>query len=176
MRQVRLWSFQSASIEPTLAAGRRHIAQSLPVGHNFRFAYDWMTERLTAALGTPLDSPPVWCWHSCEGRWRRRPTVGTATALLGDYALREPHVRLELTVPVNLMLLSSYSAWNRLLDTTIVRSRPLRSHRWAQYVFARPYLRDEGDNVQAVIPWIEPNWIRSMQPLVIRDRNWHEPV
>jgi hypothetical protein len=102
--------------------------------------------------------------------------VGTATSLLGDYALREPHVTLELTVPANLMLLSSYSAWNRLLDTTIVRSRLPRSHRWTRYVFARPYLRDKGDDVQAVIPWIEPSWIRSIQPLVVRDRNWHERV
>jgi hypothetical protein len=187
----RLWTFQRDVIHPILESGTRYVPAWEFTPENFRPAYEWMTARMYAALGLNTAAPPVWCWHSC-GRLGRGPTVGTAELLLSEWDIAQGMVTIELEAPAELVLPSSYWIWNEFLGYVLENKLlPADDGDFRAYVtkdglpvgyrdstdmFADPLFKCDDDDIQAVIPYIDPNWIVSMQPLTTADRDWDEPV
>ena len=120
---VRLWTFQQAAIVPALKGPGTYRASWSETPANWRVAYEWMAQQLADATNCTATGAPVWCWHSCSGRLGTAPTVGTAAFLLSEYQLGQGIVAVELAVPVEFVLLSSYHAWNSFLDFVIVNQR-----------------------------------------------------
>lgn len=137
-----------------------------------RASYAWMSERMAERLGedTAFDAP-VWCWHSChdgfDGDTQRgaAPTDETARDLFGVFLERDRLEidRLELEVPDELVLLSSYKIWNDFY----MDGEEVPDGGWAR-MFEEPLLDHHFDDIQAVIPWIEPEWVNSIDELVLR--------
>ena len=143
---------------------------------NWRLAYEWMNQRLTDLANRTLSNPPIWCWHSCNGTLGSAPTVATAVLLLSSYQIEQGMVTIELDVPVELALLSSYHRWNEFLDFVITKQRLPKSRRLLQQMFAEPLLKDEHDDIQAVIPFIDPAWVRGVADLSVEGRDWDAPI
>jgi hypothetical protein len=172
---VRLWTFQRDIVASTLASGEVYRASWAHTPANWRLAYWWMAGRLAAK--SPLDTnAPIWCWHSCNGCHGAAPTVGTARKLLSDYDVEQGMVTLELLVPIDLPLLSSYYAWNTFLEKLVTRKRSPCSRRKQRRMFEPPLFKHADDDIQAVIPYIAPNWVRRISTLTIDGRDWDEPV
>ena len=85
-------------------------------------------------------------------------------------------VTVELAVPVEFVFLSSYHAWNSFLDFVIVNQRLPKNHRRARQMFADPLFKNDTDDIQAVIPFIEPAWVRGVTELTVAGRDWDAPL
>lgn len=176
MSHLRLWTFQSRLIVPNLLAGQVHYGSWPHTPQNFRLGYRWMADRLRITAPEIAEHPPIWAWHSCQGVPGQQPTVGVACGLLSEYDIQQGMVVMELLVPPGMALLSSYYGWNRFLDVVITKHRLPRSRRRSRWMFEEPLLRHEHDDIQAVIPTIDPRWIRHIEPLIVDGRDWAEPV
>lgn len=174
--RLRLWTFQSKQVAERLIAGVSHRADWDRTPENFRLAYRWMASKLLEITPELSDDAPVWCWHSCNGNRGHIPTVGTAGMLLSEDEFEQGMIVAELAVPRSKVLLSSYYAWNQFLDVTLVKKRWPRSPLRERWMFEEPLLRHETDDIQAVIPFIEPAWVIRSAPLMIDGREWDEPV
>lgn len=173
---VRLWTFQDAAVVPALKGPGAYRASWAETPANWRIAYEWMAKQLAESTKGAANDAPVWCWHSCNGRLGAAPTVGTAAFLLSEYQIGQGMVAVELAVPVEHVLLSSYHAWNRFLDFVIVNQRLPRNQRRARKMFVEPMFKHDTDDIQAVIPFIEPAWLRGVTDLTVADRDWDTPL
>jgi hypothetical protein len=137
-----------------------------------------MCVQWTLRVGGQVASAPVWGWHSCNGQHGSPPTVGTLASLMGDWNFHAPsRVVLELDVPDRLALLSSYYRWNRAIDDVMERGLKDIEPKF-QNMFDTPVLRHRDDDIQAVIPYVERNWIidiRSLPGGDIDGLNWNTP-
>jgi hypothetical protein len=173
---VRLWTFQHAAVVPALNGPAAYRASWLETPANWRTAYKWMAQHLAEATSCTATDAPLWCWHSCNGRLGTAPTVGTAAFLLSEYQLGQGMVAVELAVPVEFVLLSSYHAWNGFLDFVIVNQRLPKNHRRARRMFADPLFKHDTDDIQAVIPFIKHAWVRGVTALTVEGRDWDAPI
>jgi hypothetical protein len=173
---VRLWTFQQATVVPALKGPTTYRASWPETPANWRIAYEWMAKQLSEATNGAANDAPIWCWHSCNGRLGNAPTVGTAAFLLSEYQIGQGMVAVELAVPVEFVLLSSYHAWNSFLDFVIVNQRLPKNHRRARRMFANPLFKHDTDDIQAVIPFIEPTWVRGVTELTVTGRDWDVPL
>ena len=132
-----------------------------------------MADQWSQRIGLALDTAPFWCWHSCNGKLFSPPTVGTAAGLLGDYAHhRESTVVVELDVPQDLCLLSSYFVWNQAVEDLWENNRPnIRTAEYEQ-MFVSPLLKHDADDIQGVIPYILSNWVIEIRELPKSDDDW----
>ncbi len=81
-----------------------------------------------------------------------------------------------MDVPGEFALLSSYYAWNRFLDRVITRRRVPVGDRIGSWMFQQPLLKHPTDDIQAVIPCIDPTWINGIHELRIGGRSWDEQI
>lgn len=135
-----------------------------------------MAEKLRVLAPELSDHAPVWCWHSCGGVRQQPPTVETAIALLSEHDIEQGMIVIELAVPRELMLLSSYYAWNRFLDSAIEKNRLPKSPLRERWMFQEPFFRHSDDDIQAVIPMIDPKWVRRIDGLSVNGRDSNEPA
>lgn len=173
---VRLWTLQQAAVVPALKGPGAYRASWPETPANWRIAYEWMAKQLVKVTNCATSDAPVWCWHSCNGKLGAAPTVGTAAFLLSEYQIGQGMVAVELAVPVQFVLLSSYNAWNSFLDFVIVNQRLPRNQRRARRMFAEPMFKHDTDDIQAVIPFIESKWVRGVTELTIDGRDWDAPL
>jgi hypothetical protein len=173
---VRLWTFQQAAVVPALKGPEAYRAPWTETPANWRIAYEWMAKQLAEATKSAANDAPIWCWHSCNGQLNAAPTVGTAAFLLSEYQLGQGMVALELAVPAEFVLLSSYNAWNSFLDFVIVNQRLPKNQRRAQKMFAEPMFKHDTDDIQAVIPFIESAWVQGVTELAVEGRDWDSPL
>jgi hypothetical protein len=173
---VRLWTFQGAAIAAALKGPSAYRASWDETPANWRIAYKWMAQQLAAATNDTSAAAPIWCWHSCNGHLGAAPTVGTAAFLLTGCQLGQGMVAVELAVPAEFVLLSSYHAWNSFLNFVIVNQRLPKNHRRARRMFADPLFKHDTDDIQAVIPFIEPAWVQGVTELVVEGRDWNSPL
>jgi Domain of unknown function (DUF3841) len=174
MASIRLWTFQRVTILDALRRDDPYRARWDFTPMNWRVAYRWMASQLSKRVGHIYQSPPVWCWHSCNGKEGAPPTVGTARLLLSDYDFEQGMVMLILSVPEELTLLSSYFGWNQLLEHVIVHRSLPRSRRRRRRMFEATLLKHGSDDIQAAIPHLRSEWIESTTKLVIAARGWDE--
>ncbi|MCG8352287.1 MAG: DUF3841 domain-containing protein [Chloroflexales bacterium] len=172
---IRLWTFQHYSVVEMLHRNGDYVPIWETTPTDYRPAYRWMAARLHEVIGLASDTPPVWCWHSCE-QLLAPPTVGTAAALLSEYEIEQGMVTFELDVPADMALLSSYHEWNNFLDACLERNAvPVETDKWRN-MFHVPPLLHEADDIQAVLPRIDSKWLNAVWPLRIEGRDWAEPV
>lgn len=173
---LRLWTFQYSRVVDALARGR-WVAPWEATPENWRPAYRWMATELDRSLvarGLPRSSgAPIWCWHSCSTGEDAETVVGTpptgttAFWLFGSRDACRGLVRLELDVPPDLALLSSYSRFNDVLVEPVPTDAAALAAR--RTMFDAPWLDHPHDDIQAVLPWIEPAWLRATEPVVVPD-------
>ena len=70
-------------------------------------------------------------------------------------------VLIELTVPSKFVLLSAYSEWNYFLDD-VIDGGDVPSKVDKKKIFVNSVDEDDDDYLQGVIPYIEPEWVRSV--------------
>ncbi|MBX9652711.1 DUF3841 domain-containing protein [bacterium] len=161
---------------PSLANGERYFADWRRTPANWNRPYFWMKRKLDRKTGLNIAHPPIWCWHSCDGAWRGPPTVGTANMLLAADEIQSGMVAIELLVPKQLVLLSSYHLWNDFVEVFLKTRRiPSRRHN-TRRLFDEPLLTNDCDSIQAVIPFIEPEWVQRSFDLVVDGRDWGEMI
>lgn len=173
---VLLWSFQPRDVIRRVLAGEIYRAPWPSLSNVWTDLYLWMAQHWVRSVAIIPEFVPIWCWHSCDGQWQTPPSVSTAISLFGCEAQTREHVVVELCVPSSLVLLSSYAAWNRFMDNAIIRGRVPNSEMRRRWVFAEPLFRHAGDDIQAVIPWIDSQWIRRVGELSIAARSLEEPA
>ncbi len=80
--------------------------------------------------------------------------------------------------PHNLVLLSSYSRWNEAIHDAMDRnSDSIDGNQFAD-MFDTPLFKHDTDDIQAVVPYIDRNWITAQWPLPPGDSNdldWDMP-
>ena len=97
--------------------------------------------------------------------------------LLGSWDIHAAStVIIELQVPENLCLLSSYSVWNDALSDFLENSRKTIKGREFDMMFVEPLSKHPDDDIQAVIPYILPQWIVDVRDLPKSDDNWDVAV
>ncbi|MCA9179349.1 MAG: hypothetical protein KDB14_33055 [Planctomycetales bacterium] len=132
-----------------------------------------MSDKLAEKLGHAIESPPVWCWHSC-GNPGIGPTVQTALSLFGSSISQVERVTIRLDVPDDYMVLSSYFCWCEILNL-VIEGTPVEQDSLSE-MLSEPLMSPEGDDVQAVLPYIDPRWVVAICPLVTANRSTHLPV
>lgn len=153
---MRLWTLQAPEVVTALrATGVYRADWDLVVG-NWRGAYAEMVAEMRRRGIADGDLPPVWCW---PGRvWRRRAVRTSAGMLLGDHEWAHGRWLLQLDVPAEMTLASSYSLWNEYLGYVIgVQDRPDRMD-WSG---ARI---DELDELQVCLPELRREWVVRGRP------------
>lgn len=172
---MRVWTFQPTAVTQLIRAQVRFTVAWHRAPRNWEPAYRWMARQMVR-VGIPVGpNAPIWCWQRCAPRGGP-PTLGTARALLSDSKLENPFSVLELEVPEEFVLLSSYIDWNEALDFTIdTGSEPPDTH---ESMFDP--VTDPDDDTQACIPFILESWIVASRPLRLfeasLDTQWDEPV
>ncbi|HJT36388.1 MAG TPA: DUF3841 domain-containing protein [Pirellulales bacterium] len=171
---TRLWTFQNKAVLSLMSANGRHVPSWEFAPENFRPAYHWMTERLAELASAAIDAPPVWCWHSCRSMGMA-PTVETARLLLSDDDIERGMIVIELEVPPASMLISSYRDWNEFLDQTIEHRSAPTERKWHS-MFNVPPMKYRGDDIQAVTPHIDREWVVAWWPLIVTGRDSCEAI
>ncbi len=162
---MKLWTFQSAEIENLLEKLPVFYAEWAFTPVNWRQAYEWMAVEMERN-GIHLNGyAPVWGWHSC-GNWYKGPTVRLAMDMLTDYQLLNGMVVLEMEVPDELCLLSTYSGFIELLDEVIDYGE-IRHADCHFNMFSLPVILDN-DDIQAAIPYIRSEWVLDIRPIDIK--------
>ncbi|MEM6473802.1 MAG: hypothetical protein AAF802_29865 [Planctomycetota bacterium] len=122
---------------------------------------------------------PIWCWHSCNGIEGACPSVGTFALLMGDWNFYAAGMAcLELSVPSELTLLSSYSRWNEAVDDAMDRRADSIDSNIFIDMFDPPLIKNDTDDIQAVVPRIEPEWVVRRWSLPsghVESLDWHMP-
>jgi hypothetical protein len=161
---MKLWTLHRDCVADSL--DRQHVADWEFTPTNWREIYRWMVYFMSRHLGHEFVDAPVWCWHSCDGKFASGPTVETAEALMGDWEYYAHQTRvIELDVPDRLPLLSSYWGWNELMDLAIETNAVPALDSSFVAMFDPPYFQHDTDDIQAVLPYIEPEWVVAVRRL-----------
>jgi hypothetical protein len=157
--KMKLWTVQAREFVEQLSRGPICGAWNR-TPQNWRGYYRWMAMQWNARVHCERLNVPIWCWHSCNGIEYSCPTVGTIAMLMGDWNFFAVRMTvLEIDVPQALAVLSSYSRWNDAIDHAIyLRSDSIDDAAFAD-MFDSPLIRHDTDDIQAVIPRIEPSWV-----------------
>ncbi len=162
---MHLWTFQPAELEDLLEKQPVFCAEWKFTPVNWRPAYEWMAAEMERH-GIHLEGhAPVWAWHSCK-TWNTGPTVDTATELLTDYQLLNGMILIEMNVPDELCLLSTYSGFIGLLDEVLDHGAILHPDRHHD-IFTLP-LHLKGDDIQAAMPCLRREWVSDIRSIEIK--------
>lgn len=166
---MKLWTIQErAFVEANMAEPL--IANWDRAPQSWCHLYTWMAQQWNARVGVGTMSAPLWCWHSCDGVYGSCPTAGTFALLMGDWNYYAPKMTvLELDLPDQVPLLSSYSRWNEAIDDALDRRcDAIDGERFAD-MFDAPLFKHDSDSIQAVIPRIERSWVTGQWTLPAGD-------
>ncbi|CAL9625466.1 hypothetical protein SUDANB95_05918 [Actinosynnema sp. ALI-1.44] len=146
---MRLWTVQHAAVLDVLASAGELVGEWDRVVPQWRPAYRVVAARLG------VDRPPVWAWRGPDTRDGR--VALTAELLLGDH--RAGFAVLDLDVPDDVVVLSSYRRWNDFLDAVVFGPGPARMD-WT----LDP---DEPTHatVQACLPVLRASWVLGSRDL-----------
>lgn len=106
---VRLWTLQPLTVWETLRRERTLLVDPEHAGfdQDFRQAYDWMRGQMAERLPEYGGHYPWWAYDYRVDLRSWRYQVGPG-----------PHVRLDLALPPERVLLSAYGAWHAVLGRT----------------------------------------------------------
>ncbi|MCM6776648.1 hypothetical protein NDR87_22810 [Nocardia sp. CDC159] len=155
---MRVWTLQAPEVASALRRTGRYRPDWDRVPVNWRIAYgDMLIEMRRRGIDCG-DGPPVWCW---PGRARPRKQVRmTANLLLGDDQWARGVDLLELDIPNELTVTTSYGRWNDHLERTMsltAAEKPCRMD-W------RPTPVHDYDALQVVVPELRREWLVRVRP------------
>lgn len=79
-------------------------------------------------------------------------------------------VTLELTVPSEFVVLSSYRLWNEVLEFVLENQAVPEDEVLLTSMLSPPHPVDKFDDVQATIPFLDDSWISDVRPLIVDNR------
>ncbi len=86
--------------------------------------------------------------------------------LMGDWNYYSPKmIVIECNIPDNLVLLSSYARWNEAIDDAMDRKSDSIDGNRFNDMFDTPLFKHDTDDIQAVVPHIERDWITAQWSL-----------
>ena len=175
---MKLWTLQSRKFADDLLRGSI-CGEWSSTPQNWRSYYRWMAAQWHDRIGSAELDVPIWCWHSCNGIDGACPTVGTFAMLMGDWNYYAASMTcLELIVPHELALLSSYSRWNEAIDDAMDRREDSIATEAFIDMFDSPLIKHDTDDIQAVVPRIESTWVVHRWTLPLGDSetlDWDMP-
>lgn len=117
---------------------------------------------------------PIWAWHSC-GAVGQPPDQSDIEALLPCDG--STGVRIELDVPLDLVVLSNYGAWDDVLDQSIDAADARCDfapsiddwHRVFDVNLSdrEPWAGENHYDVQACVPHVGLEWVRNLEPYAL---------
>jgi hypothetical protein len=110
---VKVWTIQPIYVWRTLQdRGTLHVDPARVVAPHFVRAYDWLADQMRQRLGSSSSGSPWWGWNRWDGLRRPKPDLRTEA---WHYPRGDEHVRIELDLPADQVLLSDYDAWHFVL-------------------------------------------------------------
>ncbi len=111
---MRLWMIVTEAALKALERDGEMVADGRRTLRDFRPAYRWMAEQMTARIGPPPrpGSLPLWAWKQWLGPHRLRPDLRCS----GHQPRGTASVRLTLDVPDADVLLSDFDGWHHVLN------------------------------------------------------------
>lgn len=169
---MKLWTFQAnLSIEELQKNGiltvpwTRYKSQGWTT---WKRAYQWMCDRMEEKGIDCEGNAPIWAWHSCGGVYGKSPTLDDASNLLGWGGVEEGAQTVEFECPDELVLLSSYSAWNvEVLDAFLDGEETvcLSPKQLNELFEVTPQNLKDYDSIQATLPFLKMEWVVDIRPL-----------
>ncbi|MFI6509850.1 DUF3841 domain-containing protein [Streptosporangium sp. NPDC050855] len=155
---MRLWTVQHRAVLESLEdAGELLGDWDRIMVRNYRACYQEMVAEMVRRGLVGGDRPPVWAWAGPDTRDNRVALV--AEALLCPQTPEEyaRYVVLDLDVPDEVVLLSSYGRWNEFMEAVILgEESPVMD--WS-------IGREELNGVQACLPRVAAGWVLGVRPL-----------
>jgi hypothetical protein len=128
------------------------------VSPHWRPAYSWMKDRYCEIVGCEQEFDLIWVWQPPSGVPPRDAEYRALSDVYTDFEDARQTLIIELSLPPELVLRSSYSRWNVLLDYCLLYKRaPECTEDWLG-MFDCDTL-DEHDMIQGVVPWIQRAWV-----------------
>ncbi|OJJ21303.1 hypothetical protein BKI52_12125 [marine bacterium AO1-C] len=166
---MRLWSFQyKESVEELHQNGiltaqwSRYPSEGL--SGKWKTAYQWIVRQMELKSIDCGEYAPIWAFHSCM-RYRRKPDKNDGTMLSFGYESEEGAQLLTFDCPDELVLLSDYGAWNKILDIFLETEAKEISPNLTQKLYDLPNSETmDGENIQATIPFLKKEWLIEAEP------------
>lgn len=174
---MRLWTFQASKAVKILRQEGRLVVPWTFYKFNdgWKASYRWMAHEM---IQTGIDcegNAPIWAWHSCNA-YGQAPNLGDARALLADIEIEAGIETLELECPDELVLLSRYGAWNRILEH-FIDGKPAsdvpQKHLKNLYHTDIQQL-EENQAIQATLPYLSLDWVIDIRPLNLKSGDWSD--
>ncbi|GAA3182843.1 DUF3841 domain-containing protein [Nonomuraea roseoviolacea] len=160
---MRLWTVQHRVVPEALAAAGEVTGDwGRVLSPSYRPAYEEMTAEMARRGLDCAGRPPLWAWHGPDTRDDR---VALTAELLLNPATPQEYERyavLDLDVPDEVVMLSSYARWNDFMETLFLgRGSPAMD--WS--IDAEEYGGPAGFRVQACLPRLAAPWVLGVRPL-----------
>jgi len=125
-----------------------------------RIAYEFVSRHMCEIGLLHSLTPPVWTFETDPDELEL-----LATMLLSDHELSQSnYVTLELLVPENFILRTSYSAWCDLYFSCLETGRIEDDGKWLD---CSPTDEYPSHTAQAILPCILKTWVKNVAPLKI---------
>lgn len=161
-KTARLFTFQRTPVLDLFDTDGRYIPtwQGTGVAGRHRIAYEFVSRHMGRIGLSDGLSPPVWTFEADPGDLEL-----LATMLLSDHELSQSdYVTLELLVPEDLILRTSYSAWCDLYFSCLETGRIEDDGKWLD---CSPTDEYPSHTAQAILPYMRKTWINSVAPLKV---------
>jgi hypothetical protein len=155
---MRLWTVQHRAVLELLEdAGELFGDWDRIMVRNYRACYQEMVAEMARRGLVSGGRPPVWAWAGPDTRDNR--VALAAEALLCPQTPEEyaRYVVLDLDVPDEVVLLSSYGRWNDFMEA-IIFGEESPAMDWS-------IGREELNGVQACLPRVAAGWVLGVRPL-----------
>lgn len=153
---VTLYSIQLSKVATHITSTDRYVADWTHIDTTWQPAYQHMCAAMKACTIDIGNHAPIWAWAEPKEKLQQ-----LAEELLSEQDWEQGVSVIELHVPKDVALLSSYFHWNELLDESLETGNVVSSPK----LFAIDNL-DADDVVQATIPYIKHEWIEATNTLI----------
>jgi hypothetical protein len=158
---MRVWTFQSPDVGVLVQKQPIYRADySFPAPQYSKPFYEWMARQMESRGIAVGPHPPIWAWRPNTAR---PPKLITARMLLSDGELLRGVSIIELEVPSEFVLLTSYSKW---CDIFFKSSSELPSTPDPE-LYSVDQSKDD-DDTQACLPLIRREWVQAVRVLNLR--------
>ncbi|MES0809174.1 hypothetical protein ABLO27_06820 [Roseibium sp. SCPC15] len=161
MKHARLFTFQRACILNLFDETGKYTPtwKGINASAKDRIAYTYAGSFLKRLGLSDGNCPPVWTYETQPENLEH-----LATMLLSDHELSQSDfVTLELSVPSNMILRSSYHQWCSVYFDCLETGEIGDDGGWLDWSSAST--DDADDVIQAILPFLKRTWIVSCAPL-----------
>lgn len=110
---IKLWTVRPASDYALLQATGSYTADSNLIMPDRKAAYQWMARCLAEKTPAPAGVDfPLWAWYHAQGNQKSKPDLRRR----GHLEKGGQGVRIELMLPQEQVLLSSFDGWHAVLN------------------------------------------------------------